>query len=163
MDRESCFNWDSYAAGIGAGAGLNGNEDSDCSGYDGAYPNILNALFDAKPKFDIQACSGDESAHVIDQAKKLADDSQDVVNISAGGNNVLLSAVLKACIYTPAGQKCCDKAIKKTREAIDKNLQKIVDDPLQALAPKMRKDSIVVYTIYAQFFNADTDACSFQT
>ncbi len=154
---------DSYAAGIGAGDVLSGNGDVACSRYDGAYPVLLNNSFGAQSKFQFLACSGDESTHVKDQINKLDDNSQDLITVSAGGNDVLLSDVLKACIYTPAGQDECNKAIARTRDAIDKTLQSSVDDLLQALASKVKKGGIVVYTLYAQFFNADTDACNSQS
>ena len=154
---------DSYAAGIGAGQVLNGNGDTACSRYDGAYPVLLNNILGAKSKFQFLACSGDKSTHVKDQVAKLADKSQDLVTISAGGNDALLSDVLKACVYTPAGQDACDKAIASTQDAIDHKLQGEVDDLLQALGPKVKQGGIVVYSLYGQFFNADTDACSSQS
>ena len=68
---------DSYAAGIGAGNVLNGDGDAACSRYDSAYPVIMHPMgFGGKPKFTFLACSGDESDKVIDQAKKIGDDSQ---------------------------------------------------------------------------------------
>lgn len=68
---------DSYEAGIGAGNVLNGNGDVACSRYDSAYPVLMQEMgFGGKPKQTFLACSGDESSKVIDQVKKLADDSQ---------------------------------------------------------------------------------------
>ncbi len=136
---------DSYAAGIGAGTVLNGNGDAACSRYDGATPVLLNNILGAKSKFQFLACSGDESPHVKDQVTKLADNSQDLLMISAGGNDALLSDVLKACVYTPAGQDGCDKAIASTQDAVDHKLQGNIDDLLQILAPKLKQGGIAVF------------------
>lgn len=94
---------------------LSGDGGSTCSRYNGAYPVLLNNLgFGAMPNFHFLACTGDKSENVKDQVKKLADNSQDLVTISAGGNDALLTAVLKNCVYTPAGQENCDKALANT-------------------------------------------------
>lgn len=154
---------DSYAAGIGAGEVLDGPGDVDCSRYNGAYPALLQNVLGEKYTFQDLACSGDLSTDVKEQVSKLADNSQDLVTVSAGGNDALLTDVLKNCVYTPAGQDNCNKAIDASRDAIDHKLQGNIDDLLQALAPKLKDNGIVVYTLYAQFFNADTDACSSQT
>ena len=151
---------DSYAAGIGAGKVV----DSGCSRYDDAYPALMQRLaFGGKPKFTFLACSGDKSEKVIDQAKKLEKGSQDLITVSAGGNDVLLTDVLKACVYLPGNQGKCDQALKDTEAAIDKDLEKGVDDLLTALQDKLSPQGVAIYTLYAQFFNADTDACTKQT
>ena len=156
---------DSYAAGIGAGTVLNGNEgDEKCSRYDAAHSVIMHTSgFGKDPKFTFLACSGDTSKQVLEQVKELADDSQDLVTVSAGGNDALLSEVLKACVFLPGTQENCDAKLADTKKAIDNDLLSNIDDLLQELAPKVRQGGIVVYTLYAQFFNADTDACSEQT
>ena len=155
---------DSYAAGIGAGNVLNGNGDSSCSRYDAAYSLIVNNMgFGGKPKFTFLACSGDKSGDVMEQVKKIGDDSQDLVTVSAGGNDALLSDVLKACVFLPSTEDNCNSKLTDTKKAIDNDLLRNIDDLLQALAPKVRQGGLVVYTLYAQFFNADTDPCSSQT
>ena len=154
---------DSYAAGIGAGDRGGKDGDNDCSRYTGAYSVVLNEALGPKTKFLNVACSGDESKHIKEQVEKLADGSQDLVTVSAGGNDALLSDLLKACIYTPAGQKACDDSISKTREVIDNTLQPNVEDLLKTLDPKVKPQGFIVYTLYGQFFNADTDACSDET
>ena len=154
---------DSYAAGIGAGKVLDGPGDGDCSRYDGAYSAVMNDFLGEELKYQSLACSGDLSTDVRKQVEKLADNSQDLVTVSAGGNDALLSKVLEQCIYTPAGQEKCDQAIDESQDAIDHKLHDNIVTLLQMLAPKVRKGGMAVYTLYGQFFNAETDACSAQT
>ena len=155
---------DSYAAGIGSGVVLTGDGDAKCSRYDGAYPVILNnAAFGGEPTFTFSACSGDLSKNVQEQVTHLAWSSQDVISLSAGGNDAFLSDVLSACVFLASTQGKCDEALAKTKAVIDKELQSNIDDLLSKVGAKLSKDGIIVYTLYAQFFNADTDACSFQT
>ena len=154
---------DSYAAGIGAGKPLETKEDRDCKRYDGAYPVLINESFFQNTTFQFLACSGDQSSHVQDQIKQIADDSQDLVTISAGGNDALLSDLLRACIYAPTGEAHCVDAMRKTQDIIDNKLEKGVNEMLQALAPKVKKDGVVIYTLYAQFFNDKTDDCDHTT
>lgn len=95
-------------------------------------------------------------------AAKYLKPLSDLVTMSAGGNDALLSEVLKACVYLSSTQEKCNEKLAATKKAIDDDLFKNIDDLLQALAPKVRQGGIVVYTLYAQFFNADTDRCSSQ-
>ena len=53
--------------------------------------------------------------------------------------------------------------LANTKKAIDNDLPQNIDDSLQALASKLRRGGLVVYTLYAQFFNGDSDACSSQS
>ena len=154
---------DSYAAAIGAGSVLGGAGDADCSRYDAAYSAMMSSFFGDDSKYQSLACSGDLSGDVRKQAEQLEDNSQDLITISAGGNDALLSDVLAACIYTPAGQSACDEALGKSQDAIDHELHKNVVLLLQTIAPKIKDGGMAVYTLYAQFFNAETDDCSEQT
>ena len=155
---------DSFAAGIGAGNVLKGDGDEACSRYDAAYPSMMQtSAFGGVPKFTNLACTGDKSSKVAEQIKKLEDGSQNLVTLSAGGNDAILSEVLKACVFLPSTQDKCDEKIKETQQVIDTELQGNIDDLLQALSPKLSFGGLVLYTLYAQYFNADTDACSDQT
>ncbi|KAL8871781.1 MAG: hypothetical protein Q9174_002458 [Haloplaca sp. 1 TL-2023] len=155
---------DSYAAGIGAGDVLSRGNDASCSRFSAAYPVLMHNMgFGAEPRLTHLACSGDRSAKVVDQVKQLADNSQDLITISAGGNDALLSEVLKACVYLPGSEDNCNQKLAETKKAIDDELTGNIDRLLQAIAPKVRQGGVVVYTLYAQFFNAQTDVCSSQT
>ena len=155
---------DSYAAGIGAGNVLNGDGYGKCSRYDESYPRMMQYMgYGGDPKFTFLACSGDKSGDVMGQVKKLEDNSQDLVTVSAGGNDALLSDVLKACVFLPSSLEKCKSKLADTKKEIDDTLQNSIDDLLQALAPKVKSGGIIAYSLYAQFFNADTDACSDQS
>ena len=154
---------DSYAAGIGAGKVLDDADDKKCSRYDGAYSTMIHEFLGEQYTYQSIACSGDLSDDIRKQAQTLKDNSQDLVTISAGGNDALLSEVLKQCIFLPASQQGCDEALKKSQNVIDHELHGNIVLLLQTLAPKMKKSATAVYTLYGQFFNADTDACSKQT
>ena len=154
---------DSYAAGIGAGNVGKEKGDSGCSRYTGAYSDVINTLIGPKATFVNVACSGHLSGEVKKQVDTLKDGSQDLVTVSAGGNDALLADVLKACVYYPGSQEKCDKALEKTKKAIDNDLQENIADLLKALDSKVKAQGYIVYTLYGQFFNAETDECSQQT
>ena len=98
---------------------------------------------------------------IRDQVKNLA--SEDLVTVSAGGNDVGFETVLKNCVYLPHSESDCDNALNAAQTLINNNLESNVDGLLDDLDKKMAVNGIVVYTLYAKFFNADTDACSDKT
>ena len=168
----SAFTWlknfaalgDSYASGINAGTKLGGNGDSSCYRYNGAYPYLLQTMALGVPSdFNFAACRGADTGAVSAQIDKLADNSLDLVTISNGGNDLGLVKLLEDCIYWTTGQAHCDETIKATQATIDRDLMSKTDDMLQKLGPKMRQGNVVIFTLYAQFFNADTDECSSQS
>lgn len=154
---------DSYAAGIGAGEVLKGEDDKKCSRYDEAYGFVLNKLADGKPDFQFKACSGDTSADIKKQVSALKDKSQDLVTMSAGGNDALLSEILKDCIFLPTSDEKCDEALGKSRKVIDGELQGNIKSLLKLLDGKVKDGGVVLYTLYATFFNSETDPCDHQT
>lgn len=172
QDFSNIKNWtaigDSYAAGIGAGDILKGNGDSSCSRYDNAYPIMLNQYFNSDTdigdrEFQFIACSGAETPEIIQQVASLADSSQDLVTVSAGGNDVGFSDVLIACVYTLASDADCAAAFDEARTKILRSLTSNVGKLLTSLDQKLKPGGIVVYTLYASFFNAATDICDDKT
>lgn len=153
---------DSYAAGIGAGNALNGPGDKDCSRYDQAYPILLNSGLETD-KFDHIACSGAKSQDVRDQQiKNMADSSADLITVSAGGNDIGFEDILKACVYLATNQAACDKAISDGRNNIA-NMRSNIDSMLQDLSHKLTKDGLIIYTLYAKFWNDAENYCDQQT
>ncbi|EDN10056.1 hypothetical protein I7I51_07120 [Histoplasma capsulatum] len=151
---------DSYAAGIGAGKLLGSKEDKKCSRYDGAYgPVLLSLSKDNKPKSQFIACSGDTSDGIKKQAESLDDKSHDLVTLSAGGNDALLSTILMKCILLPSTAKSCDNALAESETIINNKLQGNIEGLLKVVNKKMKDDGIVLYTLYATFFNSETDKC----
>lgn len=69
--------------------------------------------------------------------------------------------MLKKCIFLPfQGEDSCQQVIDKAIQNIDTILKPNIRQILSALNSKMRKDSVVVYNGYAQFFNTDNDVCT---
>lgn len=98
---------DSYSAGIGAGnrlGSLLSNQGAwACSRYDHAYPNLVNgnpSLGDpAGRKFQFESCSGALTHEIKDDQIPRIDDGQDVVLLSASGNDAGLVDILNQCVY----------------------------------------------------------------
>ena len=92
---------DSYAAGIGAGNVVNGY----CSRYDGSYANVVNLGLGTDTKdinFSYEACSGAKIPEITKQANSL-DGGQQMITISAGGNDAELMKGLNDCVFTFKG------------------------------------------------------------
>lgn len=72
-----------------------------CSRYDSSYPNLVNVQL-GKDTSDIDftflACSGAKTPAITDQANSLSGDQQ-MITISAGGNDAGLVEVLNDCVY----------------------------------------------------------------
>jgi lysophospholipase L1-like esterase len=95
---------DSYAAGIGVGKLRTESDAYRCSRYDGGYPERIQDTIQAET-YKFVACSGDTSKDILEkQFKQLGDGAKfDLITMSAGGNDVGFSDVLKACILIPNG------------------------------------------------------------
>lgn len=153
---------DSYAAGIGAGNALNGPGDKDCSRYDQAYPVLLNSALESD-KFDNLACSGATSQDIRDkQINTIADGSADLITVSAGGNDVGFEAILKACVYLATDQAGCDKALTDGHNNVAK-MRENIDSMVADLSRKVSKDGVIIYTMYAKFWNDAENYCDQQT
>ncbi|KAJ5475502.1 hypothetical protein N7539_007789 [Penicillium diatomitis] len=94
---------DSYSAGIGAGTRLQGDGDSACSRYDNAYPNLIHndgRLGDpASRTFQFKSCSGALTADVINNQIPQISGNQQVILLSAGGNDAELTKILNQCVF----------------------------------------------------------------
>jgi lysophospholipase L1-like esterase len=92
---------DSFAAGIGVGNLRPDVDAKACSRYSGGYPAKVQAVIQAQ-NFQFVACSGDTSKDILaTQFAKLLPISStfDLITMSAGGNDVGFSDVLKACLF----------------------------------------------------------------
>lgn len=156
------------AAGIGAGKPLGDllhHDDWSCSRWDGAYPNLMNQMEGFTDKdFKFLACSGWTSVQIKDKQVPMLDDkSQQVITLSAGGNDVYLSELLDACVYqiTPGAAigDNCKKVMDKSLEAIDKELFGWLDALYGSLKSKLTDDGKIYVTGYAQFWNSNTKQC----
>ncbi|KAL8759101.1 MAG: hypothetical protein Q9184_003726 [Pyrenodesmia sp. 2 TL-2023] len=155
---------DSFAAGIGAGSTPKEADEVQCSRYGDAYPAILNDLMEIpQVSFKFLACTGATSAEIKDQAKLLDPGSLDLLSISAGGNDVGFSTVLKKCVYFPSSEAACEAAFDTATSLVGHDLQPNIESLLDAVLPVMKDDAIIVYTLYAQFFNDTDTACDDQS
>ncbi|KFZ09525.1 hypothetical protein V502_08691 [Pseudogymnoascus sp. VKM F-4520 (FW-2644)] len=172
LDEPDDYSWikkfaavgDSFTAGIGSGDLYDDNDNSyDCSRYSYTYPVIMNHFFGPSiDKFTYTACSGAISMGIFDQVNAL-DDDQDLVILTAGGNDLCLSKIIDKCIAGAAtSDDACDAAIKHAKDALGSGgyFKKNIKDVLTAIDSKMAKDGIVVQILYAQYFNDKTDACT---
>ncbi|KAI4250606.1 MAG: hypothetical protein L6R40_000206 [Gallowayella cf. fulva] len=152
---------DSFTAGIGSG-NLYSKQKGDykCSRYDRSYPALANSAFGPSVEdFQYVAYSGDRSAQIYDQVSAMQG-NMDLVMMTAGGNDLCLAGIIKTCIFLPfQGEPKCQTILDKAQENIDTILKPNIKQILLALGNKMNKDSIVVYNLYTQYFNTETDAC----
>lgn len=82
--------------------------------------------------------------------------------LSAVADRVIFAqaGIIKTCIFLPfQGAAKCQAILDKAQENIDTILKPNIKDLLLNLNNKMNEDSIVVYNLYAQYFNTETDAC----
>ncbi|EEH42138.2 uncharacterized protein PADG_06958 [Paracoccidioides brasiliensis Pb18] len=154
---------DSYAAGIGAGKVLEGKGDAKCSRYDGAYGYVLKSLSPRKHNFQFKACSGDTTVEIKKQVDSLKNKSQNLVTLSAGGNDALLSEILRNCVVLPSNENACNKAMAASQAVIDMKLQGNVEGLLKKLVQKMKNNGVVLHTLYGTFFNSETNPCDKQS
>lgn len=153
---------DSYASGLGVGNRI----DYSCSRYSGGYPLLINSdeRFGANRNRSFQhlACSGLTSAQILAKQVPHLEDNQDVILVSAGGNDVCLGAVLDACIFQfrHGSTAQCEEALANSQRLIDEELSANVDALLAALTPKLRSDGFgkIYYPGYAQFWG-EAESC----
>ncbi len=87
---------DSFTAGIGSGNLLTDHpEDLACSRYDYSYASIMNRYFGSSvSSFTYSACSGATSVDIDKQINALPN-GQDLVVLTAGGNDLCLVRLTK--------------------------------------------------------------------
>jgi hypothetical protein len=89
------------------------------SRYDSSYPAMINkSLFDNKTgNFRFHSCSGALVQDVINDQVGLLENDQDVLLLSAGGNDAELVWILNHCVYqffspTPAASEALEAVLK---------------------------------------------------
>ncbi|PWY71579.1 SGNH hydrolase [Aspergillus sclerotioniger CBS 115572] len=159
-------NWaaigDSYTAGIGSGdLWSERQEDYKCSRYDLSYPVLLkHAIGPQVQDFQYLACSGDRLADIYKQAGELRR-MQDLVVLTAGGNDLCLADIIKTCIFLPfQGEQKCQEVLDQAQQNIDTILKPKILELLKKVMTKMNMNGIIIYVLYGQFFNTDNDDCT---
>ncbi|KAB8211919.1 fibronectin type III domain protein [Aspergillus parasiticus] len=116
---------DSYSAGIGAGGRLGSvaealvsNSDWACSRYDHSYPYLIHndeRLGDPDARtFQFKSCSGAVIDDVINDQIPSISGNQQVILLSAGGNDAELSNILNQCIFQWSALKAVEVNEAKT-------------------------------------------------
>lgn len=68
--------------------------------------------------------------------------------------------IIKTCILLPfSSEDDCKAVIDKAQSNIDRLLGPNVRDVLRELNSKMHNDGLVLYVLYAEFFNTETEKC----
>ncbi|KAK9414533.1 putative SGNH hydrolase-type esterase domain-containing protein [Seiridium unicorne] len=152
---------DSFTAGIGAGSAIGSalysEADWECSRYDRSYVKVLNRAFGSTvDNFQFVACSGDRTEDIYTQVQNM-DGELDLVVMTAGGNDLCLSDMIKACVFFKSSEDDCEAVIQTAQDNLDNILGDNIKQVLEALNDKMNDDGIVIYNGYAQFFNTDND------
>ena len=113
-----------------------------CSRYDSSYPNLVNVQL-GKDTTDIDftflACAGAKTPAITDQANSLSE-GQQLITISAGGNDAGLVDVLNDCIYRFKGPFSgdCDATLTKAQNVIaGKDLDSSFDGLIDAAKSKL--------------------------
>ncbi|KAL4906925.1 hypothetical protein BDW74DRAFT_176523 [Aspergillus multicolor] len=153
---------DSFTAGIGSGQLYTKSEgDRKCSRYDKSYAALLERAFGGSVKsFDYLACSGARTGGIFLQALSLRQDL-DLVVLTGGGNDLCISNILTTCVFLPfQGEKACQDVLDKARTNIDEILKPNLRQVLDALNSKVKKDGVVVFTLYSPFFDTQNEDCA---
>ncbi|KAF5619593.1 lipolytic G-D-S-L family [Fusarium tjaetaba] len=179
---------DSYSAGIGAGDGLHGEGDENCRRYDHSYPYLINQderLGDtANRKFQFKSCSGAVIKNVIEDQLPSIDSDQQIILLSAGGNDAELVNILNQCVYQwfalndqhstvgkvaemkgepwakgwdwDAASRGCLGQLQYSKNIInDDEFSKRIDSMIEATKKKLSSDGMIYYTGYAKFWSTD--------
>ncbi|KAL9591774.1 MAG: hypothetical protein Q9179_007384 [Wetmoreana sp. 5 TL-2023] len=124
---------------------------------------MLNDLMSNNAEFKFLACTGATSVEITDQIKSIQPGTQDLLTISAGGNDVGFSTVLKDCVYLPGSEAICDLAISVASSLIQNELGSNITNLLDSALLAVKDKGVVVYTLYAKFFNEVSTACNDQS
>ncbi|CCT67685.1 uncharacterized protein FFUJ_14670 [Fusarium fujikuroi IMI 58289] len=179
---------DSYSAGIGAGDGLHGEGDENCRRYDHSYPYLINQderLGDtANRKFQFKSCSGAVIKNVIEDQLPSIDSDQQIILLSAGGNDAELVNILNQCVYQwfalndqhstvgkvaemkgepwakgwdwDAASRGCLGQLQYSKNIINTDeFSERIDSMIEATKKKLSSDGMIYYTGYAKFWSTD--------
>jgi lysophospholipase L1-like esterase len=173
VDRENAgkadFTWiqryaalgDSFAAGIGIGSVSTSAGGAECSRYNGAYPLKIQQVVQSQ-RFLFKACSGDTSQDILEKQIPNIPGDNELITVSAGGNDVGFSAVLKKCILLPSSSSDCQSALVEAEAKIDGLLNGNIIKLLNAISPRLSPKGVIVWTLYAKFFDETPLPCNKQ-
>ena len=157
---------DSFPAGIG---GPTIDDDENCARGQYGYPNLINQddrMGDpSKRTFQFLACSGATSKTMIDNQVPQAGQNQQLITLSAGGNDVGLTKILDACVFgfSPSPPDC-QTTLANSQKIIDNELSSNLTNLYNAIKPKIATDpnnlGKVYVTGYGNFFNGNTSQCN---
>lgn len=157
---------DSYSSGLGCGSRTNWW----CSQYDHAFPNLINhdvSLGTENRKFTFLACLSYTTQNVIDSQISTIKDPQDIITVTAGGNDVFFSELVSICIYSYTSWDhdqyiSCEKIIRDSQAMIASDeLLNNLKAMFRAAQGKLKDHGLAaVYAVlYPRFFDDTTDQC----
>ncbi|KAI9678746.1 MAG: hypothetical protein M1817_005803 [Caeruleum heppii] len=153
---------DSYAAGIGAGNLTNQADARKCGRYDQSYPGQMARdprLGENAAPLQFLACSGATSKDMLDNQIPKLEYGNDIITVSAGGNDVGLVTILNACVFQWSRNDGCDSVLDDTAASIRNELPGNLDNLLTAIKPKLAKGGKIYVTGYARFWGLESTDC----
>ncbi len=124
---------------------------------------MLHSNDSGSPKTDYEICAGAKTPSVTtDQVAKLSDQSQQVITVSTGGNDVGLVDILDHCVFqwNPSVFSTCSYYLTAAQTIIDSDdYAKNLDSLLNTAKGKLTADGTIYWVGYAQFFGTDDTQC----
>ena len=150
---------DSYASGVGSGKRIG----YWCSLYDAAYPSLINndeSLGNRNRKFNNLACAGYTASNVKDKAINTLSSNQDIITLSAGGNDVYFGEIVNACVFRITRYDCPYWLNEFKKSVESDKLKNDLTDMIKAAKSKLAfSNSRVFWTLYSHFFDTTTHDC----
>lgn len=137
---------DSYAAGSGAGPGLDA-----CQRNDSAYPHVLDGRMRIALD-DLAACGGATIPQLLQTQLGSLDEGTDLVTVSIGGNDIGWGRIVTACLVYAEEQ--CAGAVAAASQAIQTQLPGALDTAYRAIGAAA-PDAHVVVTGYPRLFSPE--------
>ncbi|WP_433664092.1 SGNH/GDSL hydrolase family protein [Nocardia sp. CA-128927] len=147
---------DSYSSGTGIGEYR--PDSGDCRRSDSAYP-ALWAGSHTVGTFSFKACSGATTQDVRSGQLNVLNDRTGLVTLTAGGNDVGFSDILRSCVF-PASDASCDAAVNAGINYANRTLPGRLDGLYQDIKAKAPKAKVVVLG-YPRLFERDVCPFSF--
>ena len=120
-----------------------------------------NGLENGKADYELFAGATTPSV-TKDQVAKLSDQSQQVITVSTGGNDVGLVDILDHCIFqwNPSVFSTCSYYLTIAQNMIDSDsYAKDLDSLLDTAKGKLTSDGTIYWIGYAQYFGTDDNQC----
>ena len=142
---------DSFAAGVGAGAGSYDADGSTCDRSPLGYPARVAA--ESGLSLTFAACAGADTADVVEQQAPTLRRSTRYVTLTVGGNDLGFASVLTTCAL-PGWLGDCTAAVNRGRATLRADLPERLDVVLATIRDRSPRARVVV-TGYPRLFSGD--------